>query len=899
MSRGLATIAGKLAVLRGWRWRLLTVLQLLVVLVLGLGLLTLAFSRRAEDFCGDHQVGCGLVSGFISTALIVAAGYFLLFVWTLRRILRQYILLARHTPERLFTGVPRLRTEPAQRPALIQSVLKELSFSRRGAAVLIVGEGGSGKTTFLVSLARRLASGGVVPVPVALMDADLPLDLRAAARTTFVRQIDPVVRTEDDAQRIWRRLSTRGAIVVLADGLDEIAPGGQAHDRDRIVRAALVSARNDRLPMVLTSRPEAVPAGSPVSLLDIGDLDQGEAERFLRRVAPYSTDQKELAHLLDAGEITQVPFYLTIVASLLRAGRQLPERSSGSKDLVLVSLLDEWAKLVLSSDFLPDTEIGVGQRRRIFDGLELVAYVMAASVQLEGTVSSLQHSADELTNAFGLEPVIVGAAAEAGSRLGLVRVSSAGEDAVVKFTHRLSQTYFASRLMRERPKAWEHAVAHADSTEMRDALVMLSVQADQETARLLSEALLDRVASLEDDRALAYLVTATEIAANSTWGDFPAAAHRIFEVAWDKASPRQKLAAIAQLERHDNPWCHRLLLAATRDAAYRVRWSAAQATADAGAGGFHTLAWHFEETIEYAESHSSAVWEADGKAHDIAVAGWVLPALCARLTDADAARGAELIHGLAQLVHHRVPYGHEASVAQGYKLAAVRQPTAEVLDNCLNLAGSCMFWYARLVLVQAASVAAISCGTVPEAVRELRALEAHEQHPFVREAVRLSLRAVYAGDWAPYVWEDESSAIGTSASVLSSETTVLLADVVLLLNLTEQGGRQQSEARKQQVFGRPDLPHCLSTSRSRARSLLTEECPPPCSFGLCPYPTTAEFSLARGRFSQAFCLHQLEIYSRGMRFRWLRQGPSRRRRWNRTGATGMAEFWREMENRAV
>jgi hypothetical protein len=593
-----------------------------------------------------------------------------------------------------------------------------------------------------------------------------------------------------------------------------------------------------------------------------------------------------------------VPFYLTIVASLLRAGRPLPEGGSGSKDLVLGALLDEWAELVRSSEFLPDTEIGASQRRRTFDGLALVAYIMAASVQLEGTVSGLQERADELTRTFGLEPVTVGVAAEAGSRLGLVRVSSAGPDAVVRFTHRLSQTYFASVLMRGRPETWQYAVAHADSTEMRDALVMLCVSAGAETSGSVSRALLDRVAGLEDDRALAYLVAATEIAANSTWSDFSLAADPIVEAAWDKASPRQKLAAIAQLQRHDDPWCHRRLLQATRDANYRVRWSAAQATADAGPGAFRTLKQHFERTIRYAQSHPSTDWEAAGQAHDIAVAGWVLPALCARLTGADAASGAELVRDLAQLVRDRVPYGHEASVAQGYKLAALRQPTAEVLRSCLDLVGSCRFWYARLVLVQAASLAAIACEMLPTTGRELRAREAVEQHPFVREALRLSLRAVRAGDWTPYVWEDDSSVIGTSASVLANETTVLLADVVLLLTLTEQGGRQQSEARKQLVFGRDDLPYCLSSSRSRAQSLLTEACPGSCPFGLCPYPSAADFSLARGGFSQAFCQHQLEVYSGRARFQRLRQGPWRRRRWNRTGAAGMVEFWREMENRA-
>ena len=146
---------------RGQLRQLRRMLQALLALLASALLLLLVFSPQAENFCNGRRVGCGLTTGFISTALILLVGYFFLFTWTLRAARSSYVRVARESPERFFVFPPRLRADPAARGSLTAAVASESAFARRGAPILVVGEAGSGKTTFLLALhAPSGARGG-------------------------------------------------------------------------------------------------------------------------------------------------------------------------------------------------------------------------------------------------------------------------------------------------------------------------------------------------------------------------------------------------------------------------------------------------------------------------------------------------------------------------------------------------------------------------------------------------------------------------------------------------------------------------------------------------------------------------------------------------------------------
>jgi energy-coupling factor transporter ATP-binding protein EcfA2 len=878
---------------RGQLRQLRRMLQALLALLASALLLLLVFSPQAENFCDGHSVGCGLTTGFISTALILLVGYFFLFTWTLRAARSSYVRVARESPERFFVAPPRLRADPAARGSLTAAVASESAFARRGAPILVVGEAGSGKTTFLLALMRHLAHEGAVPVLVPLRGVSTSLDLRSLAQREFTRNVDPVVRSEGDAQRIWRRLSAEGSIVVLADGLDEVTPGATRNERDYLIRSALAAARNDRLSVVVTSRPEAVPAGAPVSQFELGDLDKEEALRYLRESAyvPGEHDRELLEQVVTAGRMTRTPYYLNIVSSLYRAGRLRSDAGSG--DSLLVALLDDWTELVQDERFFEEVELDGSRRRTIVENLGSVAYAMTLDALLDCSGSRLNALLRDADNgiprpSFDLSMVIEGAA-----RLDLVQAFSTGDDTAVRFNHAISQAYLTSRFLDAVPDAWQRLVERAPSPEMSKALLMWCARdGDRRKAQAVCEALVRRAGTFTDDRALGLVVTAAEIASSIGLPGFREIAQDVEEAAWAQATPRTKVAAVKRLEGRSDEWVYARLYEATRDSNYRVRWSAAGAIIAGGPDAWQALGATFAELLSDAESLSPNEW-GEERRHDLSVLGWILPALWGRVEDDTLDRDVER---LAALVGRGMPLGTEASLAQGFKLGALVNPAAARSAIARDLVDQCRFWYSRIVLLHAITIAAVSNpGQRDEALALVRATEKDEtQHPFVRAAASLCGKAIrHPRDWKRYIWEDESAVIGRSGSMVRSETAALVADIVLLLNVTEQGDVR--EQRKEDTYRRNDLPHCLSTSKERRE--LFDGCHVSCTFHLCPYPSTAERWLGRGAFSQAFCRHQIDTLTGLSRIQatWRRKSAGR---WSHSGRAALVRFWAEMERRA-
>lgn len=881
---------------RGQLRQLRRMLQAALALLAIVLLLLLVFSPQAEGFCDGHSVGCGLTTGFISTALILLVGYFFLFSWTLRRARSSYVDVARESPERFFVAPPRLRADPAARGSLTAAVARESAFARRGAPILVVGEAGSGKTTFLLALMRHLAREGAVPVLVPLRGVSAPLDLRSLAQREFTRNVDPVVRSEGDAQRVWRRLSAEGSIVVLADGLDEVTPGATRNERDHLIRSALAAARNDRLSVVVTSRPEAVPAGAPVSQFELGDLDKKEALRYLRESAhvPAEDDRKLLEQVVTAGRMTRTPYYLNIVSSLYRAGRL--RSAAGSGDALLVALLDEWTELVQDERFFEEIELEGSRRRTIIENLGSVAYAMTLDAVLDCSGSRLNELFGDPANGLPRLSADLSTVIEGAARLDLVQAFSAGDDTGVRFNHAISQAYLTSRFLHVAPHAWQTLVKGTPSPEMSEALLMWCARdADRQKAQTVCEALVTRARAFADDRALGLVVTAAEIASSVGLPNFREIAQDVDEEAWAQATPRTKVAAVKRLEGRSDAWVYARLYEATRDRNYRVRWSASGAIIAGGSGACQALGSTFAELLSDAESLSADEWGKE-RTHDLSVLGWILPALWGRVEDDALERDVER---LAALVGRGMPLGTEASLAQGFKLGALVNPAATPSAIARDLVEHCRFWYSRIVLLQAISVAAVADpGQSAEALALVRAAEKDEnQHPFVRAAASLCGKAIrHPHDWERYVWEDESAVISRSGTMVRSETAALVADIVLLLNVTEQGDDDVRERRKEDTYRRNDLPYCLSTSRERRE--LFDGCHASCTFDLCPYPSTAERSLGRGAFSQAFCRHQIDTLTGLSRIQaaWRRKpaGP-----WSHSGRAALARFWAEMERRAA
>lgn len=877
--------------LRRLRW----MLQAAGIGLVGIVLLALVFTGPTESFCDSHKTGCGLVTGFISTTLVAIAGYFLVVVWSLHRAVPEYLDVATRTPERLLPTAGRVRLDDIiTREGLSETIIAELQPSRRGAPVLVVGAAGTGKTTFLLELTSSLAKAHAVPVLCALRGAGPPLRLREMAKKQFIDGIDPVVRSAEHAERIWRRLCADGEIVVIADGLDEYMPGSSSHDRDQVIRQALASARNERLPVVVTSRPETVPIGAAVSTFELDPLPEMGAVKFLEERIPARSrdDPKKLRNLAELGRTS--PYYLEVFAGLLRAKTVTTTRFASSEELY-VTLLDAWVELIVEQRLVREIELDSSSRRAIIDGLGVVACAMTSKCALEADIKDL---VDPAAPAPTWSPVEV---VDGASRLELLETFALEHSTGVRFSHAISQAYFLSRLLRERSTAWRELVKGEPSAEMSSALVMWCARdGDSNRAAGVGAAIIARAKELDADRALLMLVTAGEMASVVGSEDFAALEGAGEWEVWKRASPRAQLAAIRRLQARTDDWNLRTLMERTRDKQhYRVRWSAAQALAAAGEATWRVLGPEFERTVMAAAARED--WsdpKRRDETHDISVACWILPALAPRLAEPRRADAMTLVSTLADLVP-TLPAGTEASLAQGFKLDALTNAAGPVATTVWTLLDRAAFWYSRINLAHAACIRTIAA---PDANRDATArlseLARTDRHPFTKAAAGQCVRALRAGDRTPWVWDDEIAVISRSGSMLDHEAARLLADMIILLNLTEQGDPAEDEdreRRKERLYRLDGLPVCLSTSRTRDE--IFSGCPgSPCDFKLCPYPATADRALARNEFSEAFCRHQSEIASRPITLggRLFRRQPAR---WSKTKGRAAATFWKRMETR--
>ena len=69
-------------------------------------------------------------------------------------------------------------------------------------------------------LVRELAERNLIPVPVLTEPAE-SFDPYELARRKFIRHVDPVLGSEQEADAIWRRARSTHDLVVLLDGVDD------------------------------------------------------------------------------------------------------------------------------------------------------------------------------------------------------------------------------------------------------------------------------------------------------------------------------------------------------------------------------------------------------------------------------------------------------------------------------------------------------------------------------------------------------------------------------------------------------------------------------------------------------------------------------------------------------
>ncbi|HEX6755479.1 MAG TPA: hypothetical protein VF109_05985 [Mycobacteriales bacterium] len=884
------------------RWRR-TGAAVLVLAALLVGLTFALASGDVDRACGGHSAACGLGINSAVTAAVALAGFLYFTAFRRRRTVGAYLRQATQEPERLFPIPPNdvLFKDMVGRDELYRLIAEELR-SSAGGPQLLLGDVGSGKTTFLLGLTSYLAERGAVPIPISLRGDDFPLSLRTLAHDHFLSQIDGDVRSEQEADRIWRALCAEGSIVVLADGLDEATQSLTTEERTITARAALELARSQPIPMVVTSRQEGAPPDGRYAQFEFQPLSRDEALEYVRKRSRQAqiADEPLVRWILDAADVAATPFYLNVIAALLVAHRLpagLPEQVAGRRfaerqTLVRVALLDAYVTGAVDGSVRTDPTLTSEQRRRTVAHLERIAGAMTFGGELTTTVSAVAEADATLREAVSdLPKVDVAGAVENGARLGLMQLSTRQAERSVRFTHAIVQSYFTRRLFLRHPALSRPLLAEVATTELMNALSMWCAGEDgdaPERAEAVAVALVAQARERAEDTGLRLVTTAVTLLA--ALGD-----ERVESVgalarrAWDVAGQAEKLSAIPRLGLVGTPWTWRFLLQRTDDPDYAVRWAAGRSIVDGGAEAYGALRAEITALMEYATATPPEDWH-DPELHRTAVLGWLLPALA---TAADGPDRQELRGFVGALVGTAVARPTvEASLAQGFKLDAMRSPAAaEPLE--LELLDRARYWYSRVILLQAICIRYVDGTPDPRALWALRTRAADgAEHPFVTAAAKLCLRAVREGDYERYVWDDDTAATTRSGTALSREAAQLAGDIVLLLNLTEQGDRSMQLERLALTAGRTDLPSCLG--RGSGREALDADCPgpPDCGFGLCPYPRLASAAVCRGALSEAFCRHQARL---------IQQGKLGRRQvavWQQPDSRALREFWERMAERS-
>ena len=689
---------------------------------------------------------------------------------------------ARRRPERLFPVPPRVGNSRNVfgRDRLIDQVATNLKDEFRTGPQVIIGETGSGKTSLLLALAAHFARHGVYPIVLSLRDVE-EINFSAMAETRFKEYVDPHVRAAGDADKLWRWVCRRGEIVVLADDLDRAkVPGMAADPYKTTVRVALQAAGRRRLPLVVASRPEALPPDLDVAPVPIGqlELDPEAATREVLTRARRREDDPELDKIRDyikRGNLTANPFYLGLLVDVLRlpSSPKPPPREGEGEHAVRLALLERWREGLLDEKIVPE-----GERRRRERILDRVADFAAARLTpaLDATTDDPAAAEREWLSDL-----------HAAERLDLVEMDGGGRH---RFKHDVLHAFFASQ---KRDVLLDALKSAPDAPRVQLSVVFGAAASRGRAAsqdRGFSREACKRLTESQgeaDERRLLRAAAAAEVA---NAGGFHALDERIAATcaaARREASPLVRRAALEEVAKLRGKAVVEALWDFAGDDDYDVRWAAAQklirrcserpqsfrgGDSEASAVGLHAyevLVPIFEETLRSADGLSGA-HDRDPRILALKRIAWILPALrfpAKDWGDQDLKDQPpdDLLERLLRLEKGGVSSepGLEASIAQGFKVHALTLITAGYVDKetvnvdkAKEMLSRSKFWYSQLNLLHAITVrvayAAAQGGALFNERRHVTSLRRRanyvrdllpqDPHPFVKAVATLCDRAI-------------------------------------------------------------------------------------------------------------------------------------------------------------
>jgi hypothetical protein len=409
--------------------------------------------------CRNTPFSCDILAGTLGPLLSLAFGsavFLLLRLWLVRR---PYLRKAREAPHQLVDTAGSIIGEVVGRDELCHVMIEDLRDRDTRRPHVIVGGVGTGKTALLVRLTQLLAERGAVPVPVRLRDAQ-DLDFRELARRRFVADANAALQSDAEGERVWRQLCRNDSVVILADGLEEALI--EDRERDNRIRLAIRQAAENRLPLIIASRPHDPLRDMEATIVELEPLSEEAALEYLQRGS--GEDERRLDWVVETADVAETPLYLQITRQLQRAGlmehltarrssRRLDTRSVDRAELRL-RLLETWTQALIDGHFATGVPLSREDRQATVDQLSMLACLGLQRDRLQvefddfetlrklpappPVITEIHRRLTEVRHSFDIR-----LAATWGMRLGLVEVRGNG----VRFPHSIIQAYLGSRVI--------------------------------------------------------------------------------------------------------------------------------------------------------------------------------------------------------------------------------------------------------------------------------------------------------------------------------------------------------------------------------------------------------------------------------------------------------------------
>ncbi len=287
---------------------------------------------------------------------------------------------------------------------------------QKHSGVIVLGDPGAGKTTFVKYLALRLARGeggdiglnDYLPILLPLAAFANALQTRDIRLDDFIAEYFAGIGADLPVGPMLREALKVGRALILLDGLDEVRDINMRNTVVERVVDFFAFHRREGNKFVLTSRVvgyRAVrPSAEDLVECTIVDFEDDEIEEFIKywttalekqaqgntavARSDAETDRRELLDSIQQNpgvrQLASTPLLLTILALMKRQGVSLPERRVQLYDQYVNTMLSTWNRARSLSGRAPGRDIDELQTVRILAPLALWMHEVSPGVGLVG-----------------------------------------------------------------------------------------------------------------------------------------------------------------------------------------------------------------------------------------------------------------------------------------------------------------------------------------------------------------------------------------------------------------------------------------------------------------------------------------------------------------------------------